>query len=315
MPNKPLKIKVPQNIAGMLYDTLSGKDISQITHLEIEGKINADDFTTMRDEMPSLSHINLEECDIEAIDGYGADMIPNMAFCYYTGYDQYGYKTYEAKHWLKEVILPKSAKIIGTRAFCYSQKLRKVELPKNLLCICEYAFYACSKLKGKLEIPKLLETIEEKAFMYCRSMDCDLILPSGLTNIGTSAFQDCAKIPSIKLPKSNCEIGDNAFCACFNICADIIIPDECEKINQLSFYDCQHITSVEIPATCIEIADNAFGDTYNLEKVILHSTTPPKLGKDAFTNQKVQTKLFVPEGCSATYSNSEWGERFKLIYE
>ncbi len=299
----------------MLHQSISAKYISKITHLTVEGKINADDFVTMRDDMRSLSHINLEKCDIEAIDGIGEDEIPALAFAHYTGYDQYGYKTYEAKRWIREIKLPHSAKVIGRLAFCFSKKLKEVQLPKNLICICEQAFYACSKLSGDLHLPESLKTIEEKAFMYCRSLDCELILPDNLTNIGRFAFQDCANIPNVKLPMSSCEISDNAFCGCINISGELIIPSGYKKINQLSFYDCQSIISVEIPATCQEIENDSFGDTYNLAKVILHSTTPPKLGKDAFTNQKVQTHLFVPEGCYDAYKNSKWGETFKFITE
>lgn len=78
----------------------------------------------------------------------------------------------DAAHWgcddLTEIVIPKSVKYIGTRAFSFCP-LKKVDIPDGVDTIYSKTFYGCRNLESVV-IPKSVKYIEGLAFCDCDSL-------------------------------------------------------------------------------------------------------------------------------------------------
>ncbi len=89
------------------------------------------------------------------------------------------------------VILPKSVREIGSRAFAFCDYLYNIELPDQLRTIGGSAFYKCPLLS--IRIPDNVETIGGSAFLECSNLH-QVILGKGLKSIGVDAFYRCSNL-------------------------------------------------------------------------------------------------------------------------
>ena len=83
-----------------------------------------------------------------------------------------------------EIVLPKTVKKIGDRAFDYCYRVTSLEIPEGVTEIGGFAFVGCSGITS-------------------------LIIPEGVTKIGVSIFNDCESLEALYIPGSvkelNCE--------------------------------------------------------------------------------------------------------------
>jgi hypothetical protein len=195
--------------------------LKTVTNLTITGTIDARDFKTMRDSMPSLAVLNLSKVTIVAYTGtegtqyakkdtitYPANAIPGNAF--------YNQQTYKINSTLTSVTFPFSVTNIGDESFlgCYNLSGSLI-LPSSVTYIGEEAFFACSELSGLLNIPSSVDTIGSLAFYHCIGFTGILTIPSFVSYIGDSAFAYCAGLKSIRtynpVPLLDTTIGSNVF--------------------------------------------------------------------------------------------------------
>lgn len=92
---------------------------------------------------------------------------------------------------LRSIVIPKSLKKIGDRAFCGHSRLGKISISEGLLTIGNYAFYNCNLTS--LELPASIQSIQKKAFNGCNNISkitCHAIEPPAVLS---GAFDGVAK--------------------------------------------------------------------------------------------------------------------------
>lgn len=120
----------------------------------------------------------------------------------------------------KEVILPKSIKIIGEMegldgVFSDCSALEMIEFHDGIEIIGNYAFSYCNKLNIQ-NWPEGLQEIGDEAFIGCSSLS-NPVFPDNMKFIGYQAFMDCSALTSISLPESLSHIGYGAFSGCSSL--------------------------------------------------------------------------------------------------
>ena len=197
---------VIKSTPGELKDAIiaANKDYTKLRNLKIIGEINVHDFDFMRDEMSSLSSLNLKEVKIkgmnqsgEADDNYD-DKIPFRAFF--------------SKSSLVSVVLPDKLKVLGAEAFCGCGNLTgSVIVPEGVVEVGDGAFWQCGNLTGTLSLPSTLEKIGARAFGMCGFV-CELNIPEKVKEIGWQAFVACGGIHGeLHLPSGLETLGRGAF--------------------------------------------------------------------------------------------------------
>jgi uncharacterized repeat protein (TIGR02543 family) len=220
--------------AGTLKDV---PNISTVTHLTLTGNIDARDVQFMRDNMPTLTELDLEGASVVAYTGmegtypYGLTSYPanEMPMCSF-----FDLSSYTAKTGLTSVKLPVGLTSVGEYAFSGCNGLTELTLPSGLTNIGSYAFQNCSSLTS-LTLPSGLNAIESGAFYNCNSLT-SVTLPSELTNIGGSAFESCSSLTSLTLLGS------------------------ATAIEGWAFYNCSSLTSItNLNPTPVYITNSVFG--------------------------------------------------------
>ena len=110
-----------------------------------------------------------------------------------------------------EVVLPKTIKSIGKRAFGYSN-IQRINLPEGLETIDDEAFSGCSSLE-LAELPSTVKHLGNKAFDRCGSITISA-LPESIETLGSSVFGGLLRpreMVSFSLPDNLTEIPDSMF--------------------------------------------------------------------------------------------------------
>ena len=155
--------------------------------------------------------------------------------------------------------IPSSVTVIGRKAFCNCEDLRRVTfapgselerietysfrnsgiesviIPKSVVEIQEGAFYGCKNLKEvAFEEGSALRKVENDAFRDCRSLT-RIGIPDGLERIEAKTFWGCRSLRHVEIPNGVAHIGKK----CFNWCSleSIVLPASVEEIDEKAFYD------------------------------------------------------------------------------
>ena len=128
---------------GTLVEMLTEEEANEITHLVLQGKLNAIDFRHLRDEFKKLQILDISNASISMYAGkngthpdrfyvYPANCIPSYAFC-----KQINDSVFAGKTSLTQVILSDKVKNIEDGAFkgCTNLKICQIrkKTPPNLL--------------------------------------------------------------------------------------------------------------------------------------------------------------------------------------
>jgi hypothetical protein len=245
--------------AGELSGILNSFQKATITDLQLTGTIDARDFKTMRDSMPVLSVIDINNVSVSAYTGMqGTAGIQNTI--------------YPANS------IPQNAFFLGNNAVNF--KLNSIILPTSITSIGDSAFYNCGSLTGNLIIPDFVTSIGMKAFSQCQSLtgltlsnslilisagafDGDwslqgnLTIPNSVTSIGDYAFFYCG-FTGVTIPNSVTLIGVGAFGKCKWLTGNLIIPNLVTSISDAAFSLCSRLTGITLPNSVTSIGNNAF---------------------------------------------------------
>lgn len=259
----------PRNVtAGELSTLLTANELSTISDLALIGTIDARDFKTMRDNMPALANLDLNDVKIVAYQGKDGTVRTGL----YTNYSDNEIPGESFSYYIKSVILPETTVSIGSFAFSNAGNLISIKWPSQIRLIKDYAFFNCSKLPA-VSFPDSLISIGTCAFQGCTNFTEQLILPLKLKKIGISAFYRCGGLTgALTIPASVDSIGGGAFNSCYGL-SSLVINSANPIIGASAFTSCSGLKSIILPPTLTSIGEDAFGYCLNLKSI----TLPPSL--------------------------------------
>ncbi|MDD4968237.1 MAG: leucine-rich repeat protein [Paludibacter sp.] len=182
-------INVPT--AGTLSTLLTATELSTITDLTVSGSIDAQDFKTMRDNMPVLAKLDIARTSIADYSGVNGTVTGNI---YYRNGEIPAY-AFSGKVSLKSIVLPAEISVIEDYAFNGCSGLTgTINFPYSEYYSVNYigqcAFKNCSGLTGKFKLPTGVSAIHYGTFIGCTGIT-ELIIPSTVYWIDPSPFSGC----------------------------------------------------------------------------------------------------------------------------
>ena len=147
---------------------------------------------------------------------------------------------------IKKVCLPSTVKFIDVRAFSGCHKLEKISLPEGLECIGAKAFENCSALK-EIDIPSTVVELGYKCF-YGASKLVTVKIPQGVSEIKGGVFQNCEKLENVIMHEGITKIGADAFTGCHHLC-EITVPEGVTHLGDSAFWECRMLQKISLPST------------------------------------------------------------------
>ena len=210
----------------------------------------------------------------------------------------YTYYSKPSEFRLESIILPKSIKSIGEKAFFDCKTLTKIELPEGLESIGDRAFDDCAGLT-EVKFPKSLKYIS--GFTDCTGLT-KVEFSEGVEYI--SAFGGCTGLTEVKFPKSLKQIGG------FAHCTGLTKVEFSEGVEYIwGFTDCTGLTEVELPKSLKTIYEYAFYECTGLTKVYCKPLTPPAVDRQ-YDSAPVQIfadycRIYVPRNSVELYKDAD----------
>ncbi|HFI0507740.1 TPA: leucine-rich repeat protein [Streptococcus suis] len=185
---------------------------------------------------------------------------------------------------IKEVILPKELKVIGSRAFRSTHNLKEIDLGEKLeelgseafrnsglthitlpdsLTSFGYAAFADSSSLQSVRLPDTLTTVPEEAFRDTGLTS--LTLPSSVNDIARGAFAN-AKISKIDFSTNLESIGDGAFRG--NLFEKLELPKSLKSLGYSAFSDNKNLTFLYINS---DLEHDRYGSYYYNGSPFKHS--------------------------------------------
>lgn len=131
-----------------------------------------------------------------------------------------------------EITIPPTVTEIGSYAFAYCEKLRKIDLPEGLTKINGYAFQNCTILK-RFTLPSTLTDIGDSAFQDCKDLTT-LVIPGGISTVSSNLFNGCTSLDTVEISEGSTAINGNVFYGCTNL-KHVRIPASVKKISYDAF--------------------------------------------------------------------------------
>ncbi len=302
---------------GKLRDVLNENkiDFNSIKNLKINGFLTTEDFYLMRDELLSLTAINLKDVKIKNVhywqynDNSGSievvedDIIPTEAF--------------RDKSTLRRIILPDGIKKIGESAFNDLMLNSTIVIPESVTHLLSSAFSGVRE-GSAIVMPHHLEYIGGDAFYECKA-DIELFLANSIRYIGRSAFWGASNVHGtltvpnrleylgwgalplgdkvdgeIVIPPTITEIADWAFCG-VNIKGGtkVTLHDGITKIGENAFGGISFAPGFTLPKNLKEIGAGAFDGCHFVEEIIIPNSVQI-IGINAFNRANLKGSLSLP---------------------
>ena len=164
---------------------------------------------------------------------------------------------------LRKLELPKSMTKLGDYALANCYSLFDVDL-SNITELGSYALINCYSIDASGKMPKL---IKAGKYVFSNSKLTGLDFPA-LEEIDESTFDKCYHLKKVIIPEKIADIPKSCFGYCENL--KQVISNKVVAINDKSFYICHNLRSVYLPY-CNSITDYAFYNCYSLYDVTLQS--------------------------------------------
>lgn len=253
--------------AGTLSTLLTDNEMSTITNFTITGNLDKRDFWFIRDKIPLLTNLNIEQVNIkeyiEDSEKFVENQLPRAAF-------------YECMS-LKDIKLPNSISAINSQSFRACKSLTNINIPNSLNAIEPDAFLYCEKLleinvdNGSQFYTSLNGVLYNKnqteVIIVPGGKMGEIVLKSNVSKIGSFAFWGCKYISTVVIPNSVLSIGEQAFT--YSGLTTLQIPNSITKIETGTFKNCNYLSSITIPNSVTTIKDEAFMRCENLKTLII----------------------------------------------
>ncbi len=276
--------------AGSLATLLSDSEKSSITKLTITGNIDARDFVTLRDSMPSLTTIDMGAANIVyyfgEVENYGyqteylANEIPDRALSAMS--EEPG----EFLSILTSVILPASTTSIGEMAFSFCNAMTSISISSKITKIGVFAFVGCgakinvdnANLQYSSSDGVLFDKSKNTLIQCPQSAIGHFVIPTSVKTVEPYSFCFNDNLASVSIPSSVMSIGEYAFTACSAaifvdanntnyMSQDSLLFNKSK--NRLIQCGTSKIGNYVIPSTVDTIGENAFYNCKSLTSVSL----------------------------------------------
>lgn len=252
------------------------------------------------------------------------------------------HETFQGQRALTSVVIPKTVKTIGYRAFkgitglktivfasdgalttieheaFESSSISSLALPGSLTYIGEDAFKYCESLKS-IRGGESLETLDKNAFQGCISLT-EYTCPPKLKTIGDNAFWNCKSLRTVTMNDGLETIGNNAFLQC-SVLENVNMGNTVKKIGWEAFRWCLNLNHIEIPNSVVDMDYGTFRFCTGLESIKL-SNSLTKIPSLCF-EQTAITSIDIPDGVNiimpyafqdcASLTTIHWGRSLETI--
>ena len=214
---------------------------------------------------------------------------------------------------LKELTIGCQVKIINESAFRGCLSLPSVTIPQAVKEIKDNVFAGCTQLKKVImddseEDLKLGSNGGNPIFYSC---PLDSVYIGRNISYGISPFQSNTSLRAVKITDKETEISAKEFYGCTNL-QRVIIGDGVTTIGDWAFSGCQSLKYFAFGTQVQTIGKEAFSDCSAVIEIISKANTAPVCGDQALDDiNKWECKLYVPDGCLATYQAADqWKDFF-----
>ena len=283
-------LKTVEVTAGGLSSALTDTELNTITHLTLTGTMNALDISTIQNQMPSLTELDMSgsiiaACTIPSVGNFRANWFPGPSIS--KNSLNYGGIS---KPLLTRLQLPSTLEVIGSGGISGCSGLTGITIPPMVTTIGWSAFEGCSALTS-LNIPSSVTHIDEWAFYFCSGLT-EVTLPTSITYLSRGVFEGCSALTSITIPPSVTTIDDSAFRLC------------------------NGLTKLVLPASVEYIQYGAFIQSPNLRSIYSYRSVPAFITSASFDDVvKSNSILYVPFGSVDLYASAQGWQDFTHIVE
>ncbi|MBD5263152.1 MAG: leucine-rich repeat protein [Bacteroides sp.] len=332
--NAYVTVECPKS--GTLKDVLAANNIDYVTlkNLKITGFLTTEDFDFMREEMESLTAVNLKEVKIinvtyiswngdgEPLELTEDDVLPSSSF--------------NCKSTLRRIVLPDGVRKLGASSLAGLSLNSTVVIPESVTHILPSAFEGC-RWGFSIIMPHKLEYLGEGAFYECKA-DIQLFFPNSLKYIGRIAFwgaenaHGTLSVPSsieyigwgalvlgdrvdgeIVIPSTMTEISDWAFNG-INIKGGtrVVFHDGVTKIGLTSFGGVSFTQGFTLPKNLKELGEAAFESCHFVDELKLPESLQV-ISKEAFQYSDIRGELTIPSNVEIVSPRSFIGTRLEKV--
>ena len=174
----------------------------------------------------------------------------------------------EAFQWskIKSVVIPRSAKLVGSAAFHECSSLESVEFKGDDAIINGAAFSGCTNLK-KIVLPKKLKFFDDAlAFQNCRKLE-EVEMPDTVERIYNGTFLSCHGLKRVKIGKHVSFMGQRVFRNCYSI-ETITLPATLTHMGERMFLDCRSLQSVFFEGDAPQVVEERPFEGANADLVV-----------------------------------------------
>lgn len=145
---------------------------------------------------------------------------------------------------IKDVIFPKSLKVIDFWAFDGCKNIIDLILNEGLEEIGNFAFQDCSNIE-RITLPQSLRKIGDFAFMDCENLR-EITIPGGVKRIEFATFSGCKSLSKVILEEGIETVCKHSFAYCSNL-KEIVLPSTLKELDHEAFYRCITLKKVTVP--------------------------------------------------------------------
>ena len=202
---------------------------------------------------------------------------------------------------------------IAPNAFFGTEGLERVNIPKSVTGIGEYAFGGCPSLTGIFVDSKntayasddagVLMTKDKTQLIQAPGAITGYTMASTVTTVREGAFYNCRKLTQVTMGSKVSVIEDFAFGG--TALQTLTLGNTVTKIGDFAFAYCRDLTQLTLGSKLTTIGDYAFGECYALTQVTIPAAVT-QIGDLAFAYCHSLTGIFV-DGKNTAYASDEAG--------